>query len=152
MSNNKSSAAISLQESWASNISDYILLRRQQTYPAYKSADASANIDSKEIDKTDEKALFNTLFIMLATHLEEGNTVLTIEADENEMPLQGQINGISVTLYAWQQQLLEMLAEPIRALIDTQIDTQQEGDSRDKPSLFIMLEIMFTSVLSYGRS
>lgn len=144
MSNNKSSAAISLQESWASNISDYILLRRQQTYPAYKSADASANIDSKEIDKTDEKALFNALFTMLATHLEEGNTVLTIEAAENEMPLQGQINGISVTLYAWQQQLLEMLAEPIRALIDTQIDTQQEGDSRDKLSLFIMLEIMFT--------
>lgn len=143
MSNNKSSASISLQESWSSNISDYILLRRQQTYLAYKSADASANIDSKEIDKTDEKALFNALFIMLATQLEEGNTVLTIEADESEMPLQGQINCISVTLYAWQQQLLEMLAEPIRALIDTQIDIQQEGDSRDKLSLFIMLEIMF---------
>ena len=144
MSNNKSSAAISLQESWASNISDYILLRRQQTYLAYKSADLATNIENNQVDKTDEKALFNALFIMLATHLEEGNTVLTIEAAENEIPLQGQINGISVTLYAWQQQLLEMLAEPIIALIDTQIDTQQEGDSRDKLSLFIMLEIMFT--------
>lgn len=144
MSNNKSSAAISLQESWANNISDYILLRRQQTYLAYKSADLATNIENNQVDETDEKALFNSLFIMLATHLEEGNTVLTIEAAENEIPLQGQINGISVTLYAWQQQLLEMLAEPIIALIDTQIDTQQEGDSRDKLSLFIMLEIMFT--------
>lgn len=38
--NNKSKAAIGVQESWASNLSDYILLRRQQTHLAY-SADQS---------------------------------------------------------------------------------------------------------------
>ncbi|WP_352339474.1 exodeoxyribonuclease V subunit alpha [Psychrobacter sp. 16-MNA-CIBAN-0192] len=141
--NNKSSAAVSLQESWASNISDYILLRRQQTHVVYNVTDVADNMDSKQVDKTEEKGLFIALFVMLATHLEEGHTVLTIEADEDERPLQGKINGESVTLYAWQQQLLEMLATPILALIETQIDTQQEDDSTARLSLFILLDIMF---------
>ncbi|MEJ6067358.1 exodeoxyribonuclease V subunit alpha, partial [Psychrobacter sp. 16-Bac2893] len=143
--NNKSRAAVSLQESWASNISDYILLRRQQTQLAYNVTEAKANADSdsKQIDKTEQNGLFTALFVMLATHLEEGHTVLTIEETENEVPLSGQINGELVTLYAWQQQLLEMLATPILALIDTQIVTQQEDDSTSELSLFILLDIMF---------
>ncbi len=141
--NNKSRAAVSLQESWASNISDYILLRRQQTHLAYNVTEAKANVDSKQIDKTEQNGLFTALFVMLATHLEEGHTVLTIEETENEVPLSGQINGELVTLYAWQQQLLEMLATPILALIDTQIVTQQEDDSTSDLSLFILLDIMF---------
>ena len=143
MSNNKSRAAIGSQESWASNISDYILLRRQQTHSAYKVIDATANTDSKQIDKKEISHLFTALFIMLATHLEEGHTVLTIEVAENEKPLQGQINGELVTLYAWQQQLLVMLATPILALIDTQIDTQQEDDAIVESSLFDSLDTMF---------
>ena len=141
--NNKSRAAIGLQESWASNISDYILLRRQQTHSAYKVIDATVNTDSKQTDKKEDGHLFNALFIMLATHLEEGHTVLTIEVAENEKPLQGQINGELVTLYAWQQQLLEMLATPILALIDTQIDTQQEDEAIVELSLFDSLDTMF---------
>ena len=141
--NNKSRAAVSLQESWASNISNYILLRRQQTHLAYNVTEAKANADSKQIDKTEQNGLFTALFVMLATHLEEGHTVLTIEETENEVPLSGQINGELVTLYAWQQQLLEMLATPILALIDTQIVTQQEDDSTSELSLFILLDIMF---------
>ena len=143
MSNNKSRAAIGSQESWASNISDYILLRRQQTHSAYKVIDAKANTDSKQVDKEESSHLFSALFIMLVTHLEEGHTVLTIEITENELPLQGQINGELVTLYAWQQQLLVMLAKPILALIDTQIDTQQEDDAIDESSLFGLLHILF---------
>ena len=143
MSNNKSRAAIGSQESWASNISDYILLRRQQTHSAYKVIDATANTDSKQVDKEESSHLFSALFIMLATHLEEGHTVLTIEAAEDEKPLEGQINGELVTLYAWQQQLLVMLATPILALIDTQIDTQQEDDSTIESSLFDSLDTMF---------
>tara|TARA_R100001369_G_scaffold4608_3_gene13177 strand:- start:31 stop:2253 length:2223 start_codon:yes stop_codon:yes gene_type:complete len=141
--NNKSRAAIGSQESWASNISDYILLRRQQTHSAYKVIDATVNTDSKQINKKEDGHLFTALFIMLATHLEEGHTVLTIEIAENEKPLQGQINGELITLYAWQQQLLEMLAKPILALIDTQIDTQQEDDVTVELSLFDSLDTMF---------
>ncbi|AAZ18977.1 probable exonuclease V, alpha subunit [Psychrobacter arcticus 273-4] len=141
--NNKSRAAVSLQESWASNISDYILLRRQQTYLAYNVTDAKANFDSKPIDQREQNSLFTALFVMLANHLEEGHTVLTVEVAEHELSLQGQINGELVTLYAWQQQLLEMLATPILALIDTQVDTHQEDDSTADPSLFGLLDTIF---------
>ncbi|WP_201539066.1 exodeoxyribonuclease V subunit alpha [Psychrobacter sp. 1044] len=145
MSNNKkeSKAVIGLQQSWASNISDYILLRREQTYLAYNATEAKANTDSKQIDKTEESNLFTALFVMLATHLEEGHTVLTIEASEHEEALQGQINDEAVTLYAWQQQLLEMLAMPIFALINTQINTQSEDDSITERSLFVLLDTLF---------
>ena len=145
MSNNKkeSKAVIGLQQSWASNISDYILLRREQTYLAYKATDAKANTDSKQVDKTEESNLFTALFVMLATHLEEGHTVLTIESVENETPQQGRISGELVTLYVWQQQLLEMLAMPIFALIDTKLNTQSEDDSITERSLFVLLDTLF---------
>ncbi|WP_227689986.1 ATP-dependent DNA helicase [Psychrobacter cibarius] len=145
MSNNKkeSKAVIGLQQSWASNISDYILLRREQTYLAYKATDAKANTNSKQVDKTEESNLFTALFVMLATHLEEGHTVLTIESSEHEEALQGQINDEVVTLYAWQQQLLEMLAMPIFTLIDTKINTQSDDDSTTERSLFVLLDTLF---------
>ncbi|WP_372860367.1 exodeoxyribonuclease V subunit alpha [Psychrobacter sp.] len=141
--NNKSSAVIVLQESWASNISDYILLRRAQTRIAYDATDITANHESKQADKIEDSHLFNALFMMLATHLEEGHTVLTIESSEHEEALQGQINDEAVTLYAWQQQLLEMLAMPIFALINTQINTQSEDDSTTERSLFVLLDMLF---------
>ena len=145
MNNNKSRADISSQESWASNISDYILLRRQQTHFAYSVTDAKPNTDtdSAKIDKTPDSGLFTALFTMLATHLEEGHTVLTIEETEHEVPLSGHINGELVTLYAWQQQLLEMLATPLIALIDTQIEVQSEADITAEASIFLLLETLF---------
>ncbi len=145
--NNKSKSAISLQESWASNISDYILLRRQQTRVAYDAKDANMNDESKRINKSENNDLFTALFIILAAHLEEGHTVLTIDAADHETPLQGQINGEIVTLYAWQQNLLEILATPIFALIDTQIktqlDTQLDDDTTTETSLFVLLDTLF---------
>ncbi|MCG3873818.1 exodeoxyribonuclease V subunit alpha [Psychrobacter sp. Ps7] len=145
MSNNKkeSKAVIGLQQSWTSNISDYILLRREQTYLAYNATEAKANTDSKQVAKTEESNLFTALFVMLATHLEEGHTVLTIEDAEHEEALQGQINNEVVTLYAWQQQLLEMLAMPIFALIDSKLNTQSEDDSITERSLFVLLDTLF---------
>ena len=145
MNNNKSRADISLQESWASNISDYILLRRQQTYLAYNVTDAKPNTDtdSAKIDKTPDSGLFTALFTMLATHLEEGHTVLTIQETEHEVPLSGHINGELVTLYAWQQQLLEMLATPLIALTDTQIEVQSEAYITAEASIFLLLETLF---------
>ena len=160
--NNKHKVAVGLQESWASNISDYILLRRQQTQVAYSTSDAPSHINGKRIDNIEEHHLFTALFVMLATHLEEGHTVLTVEAVKSERPLQGWVNGESVTLYAWQQQLLEMLAMPVLALIDTQsnlkavevqatetaatssgIDLQIVEDVLAEPSLFDLLNTLF---------
>lgn len=147
MNNNKSSAALSLQESWASNISDYILLRRQQTYLAYNVTDAKPNTDtgtdSAKIDRTPDSGLFAALFTMLAAHLEEGHTVLTIQETEHEVPLSGHINDEMVTLYAWQQQLLEMLAMPLIGLINTQIEAQSEVDITAEASIFLLLETLF---------
>ena len=143
MNNNKSSAAISLQESWASNISDYILLRRQQTHLAYNVTDAKANTGSEKIDRTPDSGLFAALFTMLATHLEEGHTVLTIQETEHEVPLSGHINDEMVTLYTWQQQLLEMLAMPLIALIDTQVEVQSEVGITAEASIFVLLENLF---------
>lgn len=143
MNNNKSRAAISLRDSWASNISDYILLRRQQTCVAYSMSDAMSNKNSAKVDTTSDKGLFTALFTMLAAHLEEGHTVLTIEETEHEVPLSGQVKGETVTLYIWQQQLLEMLAMPIIALIDTDIEVQSEVDITAEPSIFVLLETLF---------
>ncbi|MGE6795528.1 exodeoxyribonuclease V subunit alpha [Psychrobacter okhotskensis] len=145
MNNNKSRADISLQESWASNLSNYILLRRQQTQVAYNTIDDNSDTDdgSAKIDKTEDSGLFSALFVMLATHLEEGHTVLTIESAANETPRQGHINGELVTLHVWQQQLLEMLAMPILALIDTQVDSPSEDDATPETSLFVLLETLF---------
>ncbi|MGM8938820.1 exodeoxyribonuclease V subunit alpha [Psychrobacter glaciei] len=142
--NNKSKSAISLQESWASNLSDYILLRRQQTHVAYNVTDIKVEAESKHIGKTEDNGLFTALFVMLATHLEEGHTVLTIEAAEHDTPLQGQINGELVELYAWQQNLLEMMATPILALMDAQIDAPSEDDSSIELSLFGSLDTLFS--------
>lgn len=142
--NNKSKSAISLQESWASNLSDYILLRRQQTYVAYNVTDIKVEAESKHIGKTEDNGLFTALFIMLATHLEEGHTVLTIETAEHDTPLQGQINGELVALYAWQQNLLEMMATPILALMDAQIDTPSKDDSSIELPLFGSLDALFS--------
>ena len=143
--NNKSKAVIGVQESWASTLSDYILLRRQQTHSAYSTTDAKANTDSNQRDKAEDSTLFTAFFVMLATHLEEGHTVLTIEAAEDEVPLQGQINHEVVALYGWQKALLAMLATPIFALIDAQISTQMEEDSTAEISLFALLDTLFTN-------
>lgn len=144
MSNdNKSKAAIGVQESWASNLSDYILLRRQQTSAAYNATHTKSDTNSDQIDKAESSNLFTAFFVMLATHLEEGHTVLTIEEAEDEVPLQGQINNEIVALYGWQKTLLTMLATPIFALIQPQMNTQVEDDSAAEISLFTLLDTLF---------
>ena len=132
-----------LQESWASNISDYILLRREQTRIAYDAMDTKAHHEGKHADSAVSDPLFTALFMMLATHLEEGHTVLTLEASSYEEALQGDINNESVTLYAWQRQLLEMLAMPIFALIDIKPSTQSTDDATAETSLFALLNTLF---------
>ncbi|MBO1531685.1 exodeoxyribonuclease V subunit alpha [Psychrobacter sp. F1192] len=146
-SNNKS--IVGAQESWASNISDYILLRRQQTKAAYQTTTANdeVNTDAKMEHNIKDNGLFHALLIMLATHLEEGHTVLTIEADLHETPTQGRINGESVTLYAWQQRLLRLLAAPILPLakrqIEALIEIPTDEISSAESSLFELLDVLF---------
>lgn len=156
--NNQNKVAISLQENWASKVSEYILLRRQQTHSAYKATDSThatmTHAESQQIGRIEDSGLFSALFVMLATHLEEGHTVLTIETAEKEQPLQGQIKGEVVSLYSWQQQLIERLAAPILALIDTQVVvrenvtqqtvTREEAGSIPELSIFDLLDILFT--------
>ena len=137
----KSRAAIGSQESWADSISDYILLRRQQTHTAYSPTDIVANTENKPAE---ENHLFGALLSMLATSLEEGHTVLTIESAVDELASQGQINGEVVALYAWQQRLIAMLAAPIFALIDTQIDAQSESRTIVLPSMFELLSTLLS--------
>ena len=70
-SNNKSKAAVGLQQSWANTISDYILLRRGQTYSAYQAinieADTGSSLTDDQTDKLEDSYLFTALFMMLAT-------------------------------------------------------------------------------------
>ncbi len=144
---NNSKAAMSVQESWASNISDYMLLRRQQTYAAYSVSNdrvaASSDTSHQQNAKTQNTSLFSALFIMLAAHLEEGHTVLTIVKAEQEKPLQGSINGETATLYAWQQRILERLAAPMLALLDTQVGIQSPEERVNELSIFDSLDTLF---------
>ncbi|MGM8870450.1 exodeoxyribonuclease V subunit alpha [Psychrobacter sp. 2Y5] len=143
MSNNNSRVALSLQESWASNLSDYLLLRRQQTQSAYKAPDNKTNSNDGQVDKPQDTALFSALLIMLTTHLEQGHTVLTIEEAKDEVPVQGYIGGESIALYAWQVQLLEMLAAPLLALVETQNDHSIDSEDATESSFFRLLSIIF---------
>ncbi|MGM8885507.1 exodeoxyribonuclease V subunit alpha [Psychrobacter sp. 1U2] len=143
MNNNNSRAALSLQESWASNLSDYLLLRRQQTQSAYQVPDNNTSSDNGQVDRAQDKALFSALLIMLTTHLEQGHTVLTVEEAKNEIPVQGHIGDESVALYAWQLQLLEMLATPLLALVEAQGQHLIAGENAMEPSLFNLLSIVF---------
>lgn len=144
---NNSKAAMSVQESWASNISDYMLLRRRQTYAAYSVSNdrvaASSDTSHQQNAKTQNSSLFSALFIMLAAHLEEGHTVLTIAEAEQEKPLQGSINGETATLYAWQQRMLERLAAPMLALLDTQVGIQPPEERVNELSIFDSLDTLF---------
>lgn len=142
MNNSNSRAAISLHESWASNLSDYLLLRRQQTQSAYHVSDVETNIETEQVDGVQDKALFSAVFVMLTTHLEQGHTVLTLEEAKDERPVQGDIGGESVTLYAWQLKLLEMLATPLLVLAEGQIDQLIADEVATEPSLFSLLSII----------
>ena len=144
MNNSNSRAAISLHESWASNLSDYLLLRRQQTQSAYHVSDVETNIETEQVDGMQDKALFSAVFVMLTTHLEQGHTVLTLEEAKDERPVQGDIGGESVTLYAWQLKLLEMLATPLLVLAEGQIDQLIADEVATEPSLFSLLSIIVT--------
>lgn len=153
MNNNKSiTGVISLQESWATHISDYILQRRQQTYAAYVYPEQTTPMHNNSIqarfsntsvlsELQQENTLFSAFFIVLASQLEEGHTVLTLYQADNERPVTGQVNNQPSSLYDWQIKILELLTAPFVDFIET--DTIDKNLTKDRLTTFNVLSAMF---------
>ena len=94
--------------SWATTISQYLLQRRAQTQTAYQSQ-LLPNSSDESGDMQDW--LFETLFEVLVQRLEEGHTVLALDAFDNFVS--GEFVSADNGLFAWQQQLLQPLVQPL---------------------------------------
>lgn len=98
--------------SWATTISQYLLQRRAQTQVAYQ-----GQLKSQLVSNTTEEAhdtqdwLFEALFEVLVQRLEEGHTVLVIEAS-NRLTSENRFNE-DIGLFTWQQYLLQPLLQPL---------------------------------------
>ena len=94
--------------SWATTISQYLLQRRAQTQTAYQSQ-LIPNSSNESGDMQDW--LFETLFEVLVQRLEEGHTVLVLDAFDNVAS--GEAMNANNGLFAWQQHLLQPLVQPL---------------------------------------
>ena len=94
--------------SWATTISQYLLQRRAQTQTAYQSQ-LLPNSSDESGDMQDW--LFETLFEVLVQRLEEGHTVLVLDAFNNVAS--GEAMNADNGIFAWQQQLLQPLVQPL---------------------------------------
>lgn len=105
--------------SWATTISQYLLQRREQTQVAYKDQIISDTTD-ETIDP--KNWLFESLFEVLIQRLEEGHTVLVLDANKDVVS-DTTTNDIENTyleeteLLIWQQQLLQSLLQPLWSLL-----------------------------------
>ena len=94
--------------SWATTIGQYLLQRRAQTQTAYQN---QLLMNSSNETENNKDWLFEVMFELLVQRLEEGHTVLELEASNH---------GTSVNLFdddkelfAWQHQLLQPLMQPL---------------------------------------
>ena len=116
--------------SWATTISRYLLQRRAQTQTAYQSQ-LLPNSSDESGDMQDW--LFETLFEVLVQRLEEGHTVLVLDAFNNFAS--GEAMNADNELFAWQQQLLQPLVQPLwsafanTTMTDISINELLEEDS-----------------------
>ena len=92
--------------SWATTISQYLLQRRAQTQTAYQS---QLLLNSSDEAGDMQDWLFETLFEVLVQRLEEGHTVLALDAFDNVAS--GEAMNADNGLFAWQQQLLQPLVQ-----------------------------------------
>ena len=98
--------------SWATTISQYLLQRRTQTQEAYQ-----GQLKSQLVSHTAEEGhdtqdwLFEALFEVLVQRLEEGHTVLVLEAS-NRLISENRFNEY-IGLFTWQQYLLQPLLQPL---------------------------------------
>ncbi|MGO1742696.1 MAG: hypothetical protein ACTHYZ_00310, partial [Psychrobacter sp.] len=94
--------------SWATTVSQYLLQRRAQTQVAYQS---QLVLNTSEQAKDAQGWLFEVLFEVLIQRLEEGHTVLVLDIS-NDKASNNTLN-IDTGLFAWQQQLLQPLLQPL---------------------------------------
>ena len=99
--------------SWATTISQYLLQRRAQTQIAYQ----NQLLKSEATDTKDNQDwLFETLFEVLVQRLEEGHTVLVLDASTHDIRVDFfdvEFLDDDARLFAWQQQLLQPLLQPL---------------------------------------
>lgn len=106
-----------LGSSWATTIGRYLLQRREQTQTAYQ-----AQLDSQVVNKQDTNGqgksvdqsqswLFEAIFEVLVQRLDEGHTVLVLNETTNANP--NFYNSDNTELLPWQQQLLQILLQPL---------------------------------------
>lgn len=112
--------------SWATTISQYLLQRREQTQIVYKDQIVS-NTSEEVIDP--KNWLFESLFEVLVQCLEEGHTVLVLDADKdatNDTTLSdsGNTDLEEAELLIWQQQLLQPLLQPLWSLLANAMMTE----------------------------
>lgn len=106
--------------SWATTISYYLLQRRQQTQVAYQSQILSNTLEEA---RDSDEWLFESLFEVLVQRLEEGHTVLVLDAlkgNTSDGPNDNTLveNG-NTELFVWQQQLLQPLLQPLGSLLSS---------------------------------
>ncbi|WP_296245583.1 MULTISPECIES: exodeoxyribonuclease V subunit alpha [unclassified Psychrobacter] len=98
--------------SWATTISQYLLQRRAQTQIAYQ----NQLLNNEATDTKDSQDwLFETLFEVLVQRLEEGDTVLVLEASNHDTS--NHLLDDAVELFNWQQQLLQPLLQPLLSVL-----------------------------------
>ncbi len=158
--------APTIQDSWASTLSDYILQRRQQTKLAYSHNQWQHNRQnlantaqyaqqaSVLLPPNQDDWLFKIVFIALATQLEEGHTVLTLtssnqpagELAKSPLPdtariITGTVDGQQGRLMDWQRPLIDSVATPLFAMIDDSVSENVIDSSSD--AIFNQLNQLF---------
>ena len=114
----------SVSSSWALTVSDYLLQRRAQTHSAYKGQlqpSPPVSTALAKADNTSQDYLFTAIFALLVQRLEEGHTVLVLNAETDN----ASVNTAAISddlqdrqtsfdsLYLWQQQLMQPLLQPL---------------------------------------
>lgn len=108
---NQSKTDSTINNSWATTISHYLLERRKQTQIAYQAQLQPSAVTNEDSDTEDW--LFEAIFEILVQRLEEGHTVLVLQASadiDNESVLK---NNVVTQLSTWQLQLLQPLLQPL---------------------------------------
>lgn len=106
---------------WATTISRYLLQRREQIQTAYQ---GQLDLSILKEDKDSQEWLFETLFEVLVQRLEEGHTVLVLDASKSATSDNMPNDDIDAGLFTWQRQLLQPLLQSLwSTLADTLADT-----------------------------
>ncbi|TXD97809.1 exodeoxyribonuclease V subunit alpha [Psychrobacter frigidicola] len=123
-SNTQSKVDSTINNSWATTISRYLLERRKQTQTAYQAQLQPSPVTTNEGSDT-ENWLFEAVFEILVQRLEEGHTVLVLEvvadsdtdnnfnSNADSFALSNGLQDDNANLSTWQLQLLQPLLQPL---------------------------------------